>query len=129
MTQPTSPSSSHPLVWVIPAGTPPNRCRGCRGTIWWVQMPSGKNMPLDVGSPGTEVPTLHAPGRGRPHWASCPNADDFRRRAAASTGERDGGVAAAASPPDIDAERRIDPALPREATDPVETGVLPRRIL
>ena len=123
-------TNAHPLVWVIPAGTPANRCRGCRETIWWVQMPSGKHMPLDVGSPGTEVPTLHAPGRGRPHWASCPNADRFRRRAAASTGERDSGeLVPSPATPDIDAERRIDPTLPREATDPVETGVPPRRIL
>lgn len=43
------------------------RCRACQAEIAWYRTPAGKRMPLDEG-------TLE------PHWSTCPNADDFRKK-------------------------------------------------
>jgi len=44
------------------------RCRGkdCRAEITWWITPRKKQMPFNADM--------------TPHWATCPNADDFRRR-------------------------------------------------
>jgi len=41
-------------------------CRGCGADIEWWQTPKGKRIPMDHGT-------------ANPHWAACPNAQDFRR--------------------------------------------------
>ncbi len=41
------------------------KCRACACEIAWYRTPTGKRMPLEEG-------TLE------PHWAKCPNADQFR---------------------------------------------------
>lgn len=41
------------------------KCRGCNAEIEWWVTPKSKKIPLD-------------PGTMEPHWATCPNADDFR---------------------------------------------------
>ena len=55
-------------------------CRGCGAPIEWWITPAGKKMPLSTKSIGTL-----ATGDWRqvlePHWAVCPEADSFRRRA------------------------------------------------
>ena len=40
-------------------------CRGCGQKIQWWKTPKGKNIPLDVDC--------------KPHWATCPEAESFRR--------------------------------------------------
>ncbi len=42
------------------------KCRGCSAEINWYRTPRGKTIPLD--------PDL------KPHWSTCPNADDFREQ-------------------------------------------------
>ena len=44
-------------------------CRGCRARISWYSTPKGKSIPLDVHT-------------YEPHWSTCPNADDFRKKKA-----------------------------------------------
>lgn len=41
------------------------RCRGCVATVYWWRTPSGKASPHDID--------------GTSHFATCPNADQFRR--------------------------------------------------
>ena len=54
-------------------------CRGCGARIEWWITPNDKKMPLS-----TKVVGTLAEGNRRevlePHWAVCPNADDFRRK-------------------------------------------------
>jgi hypothetical protein len=42
-------------------------CRGCGADLIWYLTPKGKAMPV-------ETLTLE------PHWAKCPNAEDFRKK-------------------------------------------------
>jgi hypothetical protein len=42
-------------------------CRGCGAEIEWWITPRKRKIALD-------------PGTLEPHWATCPNADQFRRR-------------------------------------------------
>ena len=44
-------------------------CWGCGAIIQWFKTPRGKRMPMDV----------DADGNAEPHWATCPNAKDFRK--------------------------------------------------
>lgn len=41
-------------------------CKACKAPIEWWTTPKGKKIPMDHGT-------------ANPHWASCPNAQDFRR--------------------------------------------------
>lgn len=45
-------------------------CRGCGVRVEWWITPRGKKMPMDVNENGD----------CEPHWASCPNAKDFRTK-------------------------------------------------
>lgn len=59
------------------------QCKGCNAAILWVEMKTGKKMPVDM------IP-LHVvqvkDGIGEvieayyPHWATCGKADQFRRK-------------------------------------------------
>ncbi len=42
-------------------------CRGCGREIEWWWTPKGKHIPLD-------------PGTMEPHWATCPVAEQFRKK-------------------------------------------------
>ena len=44
-------------------------CGGCSGLIDWYITPRGKKIPIDAGT-------------FKPHWITCPNAKNFRRRSA-----------------------------------------------
>jgi len=69
------------LYYEVPADTPVKICDGCPARIYWITTPKGKRMPIDVyAGEGCEVPTPERPGRGVPHWATCPAADRFRKR-------------------------------------------------
>jgi hypothetical protein len=56
-----------------------SHCRGCGAPIEWWITPKGKKMPLSA----VIVGSLAAGNRKEilePHWVSCPNADDFRKK-------------------------------------------------
>lgn len=57
-----------------------NVCRKCGAYIEWVKTEKGKDMPIDP----AEVTIITEEGktiRGFiPHWVTCPNADDFRKK-------------------------------------------------
>jgi len=59
--------------WTIPAGYLPEsigRCRAeaCRAVVLWAHTPAGRHMPLDRD--------------GAAHFATCPEAERFRRKRA-----------------------------------------------
>lgn len=75
-------------------------CRACDAPMTWATTSSGKSMPLNaepdpagnvevrVGELGLAVLEVHPPGQPplasvgvmyMPHWATCPNADEFRK--------------------------------------------------
>jgi hypothetical protein len=64
-------------------------CRGCGREIIWAVTTANKKMPLDT-KPETRAVLVERDGDGTmvvktvptymPHWATCPNADDFRRK-------------------------------------------------
>ena len=59
-------------------------CKACSASILWVEMASGKKMPLDE-KPISMVEVKEGIGKivrvYQPHWATCPGADKFRRKA------------------------------------------------
>lgn len=54
-----------PILFEIPQGAPPARCRGCLQPIYWIITKAGKRMPVDPD--------------GTSHFATCPKAASFRR--------------------------------------------------
>lgn len=70
---------SGPVV-PVPAGTRAGRCSACHAEVYWVEMPSGRKMPVDcAGDVEARPPTAEEPGQGISHFATCPFADQFRR--------------------------------------------------
>jgi hypothetical protein len=65
----------------VPAGTQPGECRStnCRATIYWVLTGNGKRMPVDCDVPGGAEPTARESGQGVSHFATCADANRFRR--------------------------------------------------
>jgi hypothetical protein len=56
------------------------RCRSCRAQIIWFKTAAGKNMPVDADTVKPED-TEYDPDEGhKSHFATCPNADQHRRR-------------------------------------------------
>ena len=57
-------------------------CKSCKATIVWVEMASGKKMPLDA-TPISAVQVKDGIGGVVqvyiPHWATCPSAEKHRR--------------------------------------------------
>jgi len=57
-------------------------CRGCGQPLKWVDMASGKKMPLDI-KPISMVQVKEDIGEAvqvyTPHWATCPKAKDFKK--------------------------------------------------
>ena len=45
------------------------KCRECCAELNWYRTPAGKNIPMNA-------------GLLEPHWATCPKADQFRKRKA-----------------------------------------------
>lgn len=48
-----------------------SKCRACGAEIEWYETPKGAKMPMDL------MPAGSSPAQS--HWATCPNADSFRR--------------------------------------------------
>lgn len=61
---PGFPGWHRPVGWAI---VNIGRCRGCGQPIAWARTPAGRSAPLDLD--------------GTNHFATCPEADRFRRRA------------------------------------------------
>lgn len=81
--------------------TEPSECRSCGALILWVQWPSGKRMPVDVGpvqdgdivltwrrtenvllaARASQLDEEHRAGRNKyvSHFSSCPQADQHRK--------------------------------------------------
>ena len=74
-------------------------CKSCRARIWWAVSIKGKSMPMDPdpsadaawvieGQTENGAPKIRqvdplldgAAPRFTPHWATCPNADQHRKR-------------------------------------------------
>jgi hypothetical protein len=63
-------------------------CRSCGAELLWVQLASGKRMPLDVGSMeqrfivsgATEPMSGSARRTYLSHFATCPNAEQHRKK-------------------------------------------------
>jgi hypothetical protein len=68
-----------PVLFAIPAGTPPRVCEKCPATIYLVRTEKAW-MPVRCDTPNGIAPTADEPGRGEPHWADCPAANEFRKR-------------------------------------------------
>lgn len=64
-----APSSDPPPGYVIPDGytfTNTGTCRGCGKPVAWCMTRLNRRSPLDPD--------------GTPHWATCPDADRFRKK-------------------------------------------------
>lgn len=78
------------------------RCRSCKAPVRWVTMPSGKPMICDADpvqtirldeavivtgpqNQGFAIQKTQAIQILRPHWATCPDADDWRQTRHEST--------------------------------------------
>jgi hypothetical protein len=58
--------SRPPLTFEIPSSANPTECRGCRALIYWIKTAAGKAMPVNPD--------------GVSHFATCPDAKEFRRK-------------------------------------------------
>lgn len=65
--------------FTVPPATPAQKCRACPKMIYFVRTARGSTMPVDCGVPGGVAPTATESGEGVSHFATCPNADRFRR--------------------------------------------------
>jgi hypothetical protein len=58
-------------------------CKGCEAEIEWINMTSGKSMPVNkkpqkmivIKQGGGEVVDAYTP-----HWSTCPNAQHFKKK-------------------------------------------------
>jgi len=78
----------------VPTGLPVSTCRSCGSAIVWAFTPKGKRMPVDAvpHEKGTMVLTNYGghvvadymresyQRRHRPHFATCPDAQSWRKR-------------------------------------------------
>ena len=59
------------------------KCKGCGQEIQWIMMASGAKMPVDA-KPTKLIQVKHGIGElidvYTPHWATCPNADQFKKK-------------------------------------------------
>lgn len=64
----------------VPAHIRPKKCTGkdCKASIYMIRTDS-RWMPVDCAAPGCVAPKGTEPGSGVSHFATCPNADTFRR--------------------------------------------------
>lgn len=64
----------------VPAGTRAGTCRGCGAPIYWITMSTGRMHPVDCdGDAHCHVPTRDQAGRGITHFATCPQAERFKK--------------------------------------------------
>ena len=70
------------LFYEVPAATVPRPCKGttCKATIYLIDRPSGKQMPVDCDVPDGSHPTATEAGLGVNHYTTCVDAAQFHRR-------------------------------------------------
>lgn len=61
------------------------KCRKCSAEIEWVKTNSGKSMPVDAETYHGEA--YYDVNKHMSHFATCPNADDFRAEATQKTNQ------------------------------------------
>lgn len=54
-------------------------CKGCGASIVWIKTPNGKAMPCDNAIETVVTDNGEVIKGRRPHWASCPAANLFRK--------------------------------------------------
>lgn len=76
-----------PQFFIVPAGTAPSECRGCKATIYWIVTEASRRMPVNCDVEGGVRPRRWATGesstgsgRGISHFVDCPSAGQFRRK-------------------------------------------------
>ena len=57
-------------------------CRGCGAEIVWITSPRGKPIPCDPPEVTVVTEAGHVVSGRVSHWATCPQAEQFRRRPA-----------------------------------------------
>jgi hypothetical protein len=62
------------------------KCKSCEKPIYWIRTKAGRHMPVDCDVEGGQKPFVPVPGDGEPqngigvsHFATCPNAAQYRR--------------------------------------------------
>lgn len=75
------------IFYEVPVGTPSRPCNGrtCKATIYMIDRPSGKQMPVHCDVEGGNRPSLESEilshtGLGVNHYTDCPDAGQFHRR-------------------------------------------------
>lgn len=70
------------LFYEVPAGTPSRPCTGrtCKATVFFIDRPSGKQMPVHCDVTDGVRPTATDGGLGVNHYTDCPDAGQFHRR-------------------------------------------------
>jgi len=63
----------------VPAGVERSQCDACPKKCYWIRTAKGNRMLVDVDVEGGIAPTADEPGRGFAHFATCPQAQRFRR--------------------------------------------------
>jgi thiamine kinase-like enzyme len=56
-----------------------SKCSSCGASIVWLKTAAGKNMPVDAETVG-DADQVYELGKHKPHWASCPNANQHRTK-------------------------------------------------
>lgn len=55
-------------------------CKGCGRQIEWIRTEAGKRMPVDPEPLTVILPDGRLVSGYRPHWVTCPQAAQFRRK-------------------------------------------------
>lgn len=56
-----------------------SRCRSCDEYIVWMKTEAGKNMPVDADSCDEDDELIFDPDKHISHFATCPEADKWRK--------------------------------------------------
>lgn len=72
-------STSEQAVGSRAPGGGDGTCRSCGAAVVWFKTDAGKNMPVDAATVLPEDLVLELP-RHVSHFATCPDADKFRRK-------------------------------------------------
>ena len=62
----------------VDAGTGAERCRSCQAVVYWITTAAGRPMPVDCAVAGGRAPTATEPGEGVSHFATCPQAKQWK---------------------------------------------------
>ena len=64
--------------FLVPEGTAATGCRSCRAVAYWVTTAAGAQMLVDCAVPGGRAPTATEAGEGVSHFATCPQAKQWK---------------------------------------------------